>query len=359
MTTEEEQAKAAESSTEATADQDANTADSSDAEPASDANAGGEDSREDLLSVITDVTTESEKPDGEAEPADDSSTSDSEAEDASEEEDSGGSDDEEGEDGESGESEEDSGEEDDPEKPPPFHDHPRWKEMVAERDRLKQLKEPAENYQRLTEYMESNRLTPEEVAEGFQIMALMKNDPANARQILEQKMQGLQQFDPNYMPPDLQQEVDSGAITPERAQEMAQLRAQGNMSQFQAQQAKQQAEHERQQGQTLRQQQQGQQLANAVNQWENELQSKDADYAQKAPWVRDRLRALMQEKGKPQDPDSAVQLAQQAYKDVNERLKPLSKQNKRPSKPTPSGGSSKTNKEPTTLDEAIDQAIGG
>lgn len=351
MTTEEEQAKAEESSTEATADQDANTADSSGAEPASDANAGGEDSREDLLSVITDVTTEDEKPGGEDEPTDDSSTSESEAEDASEAEDSGESEGEEGE----GESEED----EDSSKPPPFHDHPRWKEMVAERDRLKQLQEPAENYQRLTEYMEHNALSPEEVAEGFQIMALMKQDPAQARQILEQKMQALQPFDPGYIPPDLQQDVEAGAITQERAQELAQLRAQGNMSQFQAQRAQQQAERERQQGQTLRQQQQGQALATAVNQWEQELQAKDADYAQKAPWVRDRLRALMQEKGKPGDPDSAVKLAKQAYKDVNDRLKPLSKQNKRPSKPTPSGGSSQANKEPSSLNEAIDQAIDG
>lgn len=358
MTTEEEQAKAAESSTEATAAQDANTADSSGAEPASDANAGGEDSRENLLSVITDVTTEDEES-GESEPAGDSSAPDSEAKEASEGEDSGekGA---EGEDGESAESEEGSGEEDDPEKPPPFHDHPRWKEMVAERDRLKQLQEPAENYQRLTEYMDSNSLTPEEVAEGFQIMALMKNDPAHARQILEQKMQGLQQFDPGYVPPDLKQEVDSGAITPERAQELARLRAQGNAANFQAQRSQEQVERERQQAQRLRQQQQGQQLASAVNQWEQDLQAKDADYAQKAPWVRDRLRALMQEKGRPQDADGAVELARQAYKDVNERLKPLSKQNKRPAKPTPSGGSSQSSKkEPTSLDEAIDQALEG
>lgn len=356
MTTEQEQAKAAESSTEATADQDANTADSSGAEPASDANAGGEDSREDLLSVITDVTTEGEKPGGEDEPAGDSSSSDSEAEEASEEEDPGEGDGE-GEDGESAESDED---EADDGKPPPFHNHPRWKEVVAENDRLKQLKEPAENYQRLTEYMESNYLTPEEVAEGFQIMALMKNDPASARQILEQKMQGLRQFDPGYIPPDLQQDVDSGAITPERAQELARLRAQGNAAHFQAQRSQQQVERERQQAQRLRQQQQGQQLASAVNQWEQEIQAKDADYAQKAPWVRDRLRVLLQEQGRPQDPDSAIKLAEQAYRDVNQRLKPLARGNKRPSKPTPSGGSSQSSKtEPKTLDEAIDQAIDG
>jgi hypothetical protein len=109
----------------------------------------------------------------------------------------------------------------------------------------------------------------------------------------------------------------------------------------------------------LQRQNQSQQLATAVNQWEQEIQAKDADYAQKAPWVRDRLRVLMQEKGRPQDRDGAIDMAKQAYKDVNDRLKPFSRTSKRPSKPTPSGGSSQATKEPSTLDEAINQAIDG
>ena len=59
----------------------------------------------------------------------------------------------------------------------PFHNHPRWKEIVSERDTLKPK---AEQFEKITSFMSSNGLTTQEVAEGFQIMALMKTNPAEA-----------------------------------------------------------------------------------------------------------------------------------------------------------------------------------
>lgn len=324
---------------------DANTAESSDADTGEDANA--EDSRESLLSVIQDV---SKAEDTDEESAAESSTAEeSEAETDSEEESSEEDADTEKEKGDADESSEDADDKD-----PPFHKHPRWKELVAERD---QLKPDAENYQRINQFMDANRLTPQEVAEGFQTMALMKQDPVAAKQRLEHMLQGLQEFDPGYMPSDLQKEVDDGLITPERAQEMAQYRAQTRQAQFRNESTEAQLRQTQEQRQREVAQQQQRQLMEAVNAWEQQVKSKDPEYDQKAPYIEDRLRALVMQQGHPQTQQDAVKLAEQAKGDVEKRLKQL--QPRKPeSKPMPSGGSSKVKSEPKSLNEAISQAVG-
>ena len=124
--------------------QDANTADSSDA--------GNEDAKEPetLLSVIRDVV---EKKEG----AEDSSTPEGKQEEGQKAE---------------GEAEAKPEEEGQSEADVPFHNHPRWKEIVAERN---SLREDSQSFHAITGFMQSNGLNGEEVAEGFEIMALLKS----------------------------------------------------------------------------------------------------------------------------------------------------------------------------------------
>lgn len=333
--------------------QDANPTQSSSVEP-EDANSGGdaEESRESLLSVIQSVAGPDE---GETEePAEQPSDSDT-----VEVEDEGSDDEPEGE-VEAEASDDDAADaedEADPEKPPPFHEHPRWKAMVAERDAYR---EPAENYRRIESYMDSNGLTPEEVAEGFQIMALMKQRPAEAVQVLRSKLGSLQRFDPNWMPDDLRQEVETGAITEARAQELAQLRATGEQAQVQSRAQQQRAELTQREAQQARMQSVSQAQAQAVNAWEAGVKAKDLDYAKKAPWVQDRLRVLMQQEGRPDSAEAALDMSKRAYSYVNKQFKSLAPaQSKRPSRTIQSGGPAKaTDSQPKSLQDAINKAVG-
>ena len=64
-------------------------------------------------------------------------------------------------------------------------------------------------------------------------------------------------------------------------------------------------------------------LYNAVNSWEEATRKRDADYAQKETFIGDRYRVLIAQTP-PRTTAEAVQLAERAYADVNERMKPLS-----------------------------------
>ncbi|CAB5079018.1 hypothetical protein UFOVP145_59, partial [uncultured Caudovirales phage] len=74
----------------------------------------------------------------------------------------------------------------------PFHNHPRFKELVQERN---SYKAGADNYRQITEYMDETGLTGGEVAEGFAIMGLLKSgETANlqkARDWFAERLQGL------------------------------------------------------------------------------------------------------------------------------------------------------------------------
>lgn len=341
--------------------QDANTAaESSTVEPEKDAKAGESESKEDLLSVVKNAGKD---PEEDSDSTDESSASESKAE-------TGETDDETGEeDGESGESDEEEGEEDadsekDDKDQPPFHNHPRWKEVVNERDTFRQelekVKPEAENYQRIQQFMEANDLTAEETARGFETMALMKQNPAAARQRLQEMMENLQPFDPAYVPPDIQKDLEDGHITEERARELARYRAESYQARHAHENLSRRHEQTEQERQSEREQAQRQQFAQAVSTWEGQVEQSDPDYAKKAPFVASELRARIQQSGMPKTQDDAVSMAKDAYKAVDKRLKGFAPTGrKRASNPTPSdGGSSSTKSEPETMDDAVRQAVG-
>ena len=59
-------------------------------------------------------------------------------------------------------------------------------------------------------------------------------------------------------------------------------------------------------------------LADAVTNWEERTRSSDPDYDLKADEIDDRVRVLVSERGRPQTVESAIELAKEAYAEVNE-----------------------------------------
>lgn len=302
---------------------------------------GGEkgETKDSLLDVVR-KATEKAQPDPEQEesepPADDK------ADDGSEE-DSESSD------------QKDDGQEDKEENPDenvPFHKHPRWKEVIAERNKAREerdeFKAKADEVDQIHAFMRAQNLTPEEVAQGYQIMAAIKNDPAAAYEQIQQVYQQVSLASGKALPEDLQQKVDDGLVDEDTAYELAQQRAKGSMTQAQLK-----AQQDRAQQQAAMSQRQ--EIAAAVSDWENGVKGRDPEYGKKQKLVERAARALMADKP-PRNKQDALALVQEAYDAVNEDLKQF-----KPAKPSVKGplasGQSSTTKKASVAPKSMEEAV--
>ena len=224
----------------------------------------------------------------------------------------------------------------------PFHNHPRWKEMINERD---QLKPAAEQYQKITTFMNNNSLSTQEMAEGMQVMALMKNDPVSAYAKLKGYLDNLAPVVGEILPDDIRQKVDDGFIDEESAKELARLKAEKD---FHSQRyLEQQSKQERQ---TSEQNQRA--MYESVATWEQVEKAKDPDWSAKYEMVMDRVKSLLSEK-QPQNSQEAVEVARRALAEVNSRLRPLAGRSTNLRGPTSSLSSGNTRPAPRSLEDVV------
>lgn len=249
--------------------------------------------------------------------------------------------------------------EDDPDAEVPFHKHPRWQQMKAERDKFKA---DAEAYHSMQDFMQTSNLTGEEVAIGFDVMALIKKatmgDLGAAEEARSWFAERLTVFDEmlgNHLPDDLRQKVEDGYVDEEIAKELAKTRArERNLEALRTQDLqKSEAERQAEAEQTARIE-----VAHAIQSWEDGIKAKDPDYAtKKAKLVETQVRALIQQNGTmPKNAEEARALAETAYGAVNEQLKALLPR-PRPVTPSPAGLSARVSTAPKSLGEAIRTAI--
>jgi hypothetical protein len=234
-------------------------------------------------------------------------------------------------------------------KPVPYA---RFKEVIQERNSLKQ---DATQYNQIMDFMRSNSLTVEDWSKGMHIMALIKNDPLKALEALKPTMSQLQQFSGEILPKDIQERVDKGFIDNETAAELARVRNQTALHETRQQQF---VEAQAAQQQQAEAQAHFGNMVSTVHQWENQQKSRDPDYSAKAKFIEDRMSVLIQQH-RPSSPQEALQLAQRAYSDVTESLKPVLSNRSNPVRSTSSAMSSTSAKPvPKTLHDVIRQAAG-
>lgn len=221
----------------------------------------------------------------------------------------------------------------------PFHKHPRWQEMVAQRNdartRAAELEEPARQFGMVQEFMSKNQLTPPEMADGFTVMALMRNEPAKAIPILEDYLGQLKLLTGQVLPADLQAQVDSGAITDAAAKELADSRLKLAKTTVESTRNAEIASVNAAQNART-------QSANAVNAWEVQTRSNDPDYDRKKPFIRDAILAQTAGLGRIPTPAEAIAIAKRAYDSVTERFKGLGTRSTTPTPPQPRSGDSVT-----------------
>jgi len=244
----------------------------------------------------------------------------------------------------------------------PFAKHPRWQEVLHENRMLKAKSAAHEQVaQEFEEFRGSVRkmgLTSDEIDTGFEIMQAMKRDPAKAYELLKPYLGTLQAFVGEALPDDLQAEVDAGTLNLERAKETARLRATSAHREAVAAQDAKDAERDAQTSAEEKQRQFGDACATAVAAEEKRWQETDPDYPKKAKLVDAQVTKLLSEKGdKIRTVNDAVALAREAKKIVEDELTPIL--GRREAKRTVTGGGSSANTKaaPTTLLEAMKNAV--
>lgn len=203
----------------------------------------------------------------------------------------------------------------------PFHDHPRWKAVLKERDEAKTamdtMKSQVERVAQLEQYCKSNNISQDQFVEVMEIAALLNSDPARAWERMKPIVDQLQQFKGDVLPSDLQQEVEDGTLSAQRAKEIAQFRMQTKVSESRAKVSTEQY-----------QQQQVQATQSAVATWDSSKRQGDPDFAPKTAadqpdglWelVRDRFNTKIQTSS-VRTPQDAVALAEQAYREIKKSL---------------------------------------
>ncbi len=200
----------------------------------------------------------------------------------------------------------------------PFNKHPRFRELVKEKNTYKaqmaEYEADAKQYREIQAFMDANQLTPEEVAEGLAMMAQMKvGDPAKAYEALSQKVEQLATAAGMKLPAELEEKVDNGYIDRDTAQQLYQQQL---AAQREAAKAKSELDKRSQQDQRS----QVQAMAGAVTAWETATKAVDPDFDLKAELVKDRVRAHVAAHGMPKSAEEAVKLSKDAYDTVTQTL---------------------------------------
>jgi hypothetical protein len=200
----------------------------------------------------------------------------------------------------------------------PFNEHPRFKKLVAQkhafRVQAEAYEQDAKQYRDIQAFMQSNGLTAEEVAESLSTLAKMKSgDPAEAYELMQQRMQSLAVMAGKQLPTDLEDKVEQGYIDRETAQDLHQQRV---TAERRAQLAQSQLDRMAQQDQRG----QVNAMASAVSAWEQATKSSDPDFDLKAELVKDRVRAHVATNGMPRNADEALKVSKDAYEMVTQTL---------------------------------------
>jgi hypothetical protein len=231
--------------------------------------------------------------------------------------------------------------------------------LAGENQRLKQLEPSAQAADQVTRYLRDNDISRDDFLLTLELASAMRRgDFKTFYEGVKPYVKLAEEYLGVSLPPDLQAQVQQGHMTSQAAAMYSRERMDRAMAQTNAarqQQAFQQFQQTTQQTQeTTQRQVLASQVATTVNAWEQQIMSKDPDYAAKKAAVQDTMWAVVREQGVPQSPDHAVKIAEEALRRVNERYRSWSPQ-RRPTSRSPSstGRTAGVTPEPKSLADAV------
>lgn len=235
----------------------------------------------------------------------------------------------------------------------PFHEHPRWQEMLSEN---RELKEQAQYGTDLQDTVSQMGLSQDELVNGLELMHLMKTDPHRAREAFMPVMDELDKVTGNgSLNEDLQTKVEAGSMSEDDAYALQQAKASKQHAETQMRQM-----HEADEANEARAQQQQMQelvggMTQAVTTWEESWKNSDPDFNKKHSFVKARVVEKIQAEGPPTSIEAAVELSKKARTEVEAELKSMMPVPK--AKRTVTGGNSvETKPQPSSLLDVVRNA---
>lgn len=199
-----------------------------------------------------------------------------------------------------------------------FHQHPRFQELVKEKNDVKAenetLRGHAARAQALDSFLTTNAIQAQELTQALEYLRLRRSDPAKAYELVRQDYEALAGYVGERLPADLEAEVASGVMPAERAKELAKMRAASTHAQWQNQSFTQQQQMQRE---TM--------IQGSIDQWARSRMSQDPDFRPKQDpaavdgkweYVDHLLRSVRQQKP-PQTAQEAIQQVEQVYAQAN------------------------------------------
>lgn len=207
-------------------------------------------------------------------------------------------------------------------KPPPFHEHPRWKSLTKERDDLAKerdgLKGDAAEYRTISTFMDKNGVTHSQVVDALHLLALLNSDPAKGREAMAKSLADLDARIGETLPDDLKTAVEKGEITEDRAKELSKARA-GKTLADEREAARIEQEEADKAARDQASHVAGMQTA--VKSWAAVTAKTDRDFAKKTDLIKERVGEILRARGKMlQSAEDAVTVTRTAYEDVNRRI---------------------------------------
>lgn len=188
----------------------------------------------------------------------------------------------------------------------PFHKHPRFQQLLR---KAKSNESDAVRYRNVQSFLDTNGISAEEAADGFTIMAAMKTDAVKAWEMLKPHVQKLLHAAGEVLPDDLAQQVQSGAMSLEAAQQVARANAR-------VQAVETSRTFEQQRAERMQAQQTAQAVQQAAVDWEADRQTKDPNYPAKQQLLMREVALLQRTEGVPNSPQGVKDQLDRAYKAI-------------------------------------------
>lgn len=193
----------------------------------------------------------------------------------------------------------------------------RVKQLVRERnearDRYREAEPKIQSFEKISRFVQEAGLNKDEVNQGFEIMRLMKHDPAQALEALRPYVEQLLVVTGSILPEDLRQKVQNGEMNEATALELSRVRAQNAFLQTSQQSTVQRTEQNRVM-------QVAQQAGDTVTQWEQQWSQNDPDYKRKQPYVLREIERRLLKGEVPADPQQAVKMCNDIKTQVEKEL---------------------------------------
>jgi hypothetical protein len=231
------------------------------------------------------------------------------------------------------------------------------RELKGEVERLKATEPHAQAAQAVHKYLADNDISEDDFKLTLELAAAMRKGDFEAFYAgVKPYVQLAEEYLGVRLPADLHQLVQQGQMTTQAAAMYSRERMDRGLAQSRNMRTQQ---IYTEQTQTTQQQQIAAHIFHTVNAWEQQKQRTDPDFAAKQPLLRDVIGSVINERGRPQSAEQAVEYANEAYRRASMHAQTYAPQRRAPTSRVPSstGRSNGAAPEPKSLREAVVQAM--